>query len=487
MPSLLLAVEVPADLLRTLRQVHVEDLLLPLLLQLTVIILVARLFARLFVRLRQPAAVGEIAAGLLLGPSFFGYFFPEAARWVFQPGLDEVPIEVAGPIFALIFTTLAQLGLILLLFLVGLEFDFSRLRQYGRSAAGVSIVGVIVPFLLGLAIAPLLLAGLDEKYQLNPLTGRPVEFLEFGLFLGTALSITALPVLGRMLMEMNVTRTRLATVAVTAAAIDDVAGWILLAAVAGTVRVGFQLGPTVQMILLTLAFVAFMIGVVRPLMKIWIRWILREGKGEVTVTSLAILLGLIFLCAMATSLIGIFAVFGGFLLGAVLSDEEEFRAAVARRLEDFVSAFFLPIFFTYTGLRTNIGTLDSVWLWGMCGLVLVASIAGKWLGCGLVAYASGYSRREASLIGVMMNTRALMGLVVINQAKNLGVVPDPVFCMLVIMSLVTTLMTTPLMLRLAPGTELEAPMRRSPFAVGLPAEVSPEQTVHAQPEVGERT
>lgn len=454
------------DLIHALKQVHVEDLLLPLLVQLVVILLAARLFGRLFHGLRQPAVVGAVVGGLLLGPSFFGYYFPDASRWLFHPGLGEVPQPVADELYGLIFTTLAQLGLVLLLFLVGLEFDFGHLRDSGRSAAGVAVAGLVLPFGLGLALAPLVLGGLPAQHQ-------PPDATAFALFLGTALAITALPVLGQMLVEMNVTRTRLATVTITAAAVEDALGWILLAAVVAATRTGFQVVPLLQMVGLTLLFAAVMLSVVRPLAKRWIAWTLARHNGELSATSLAILLALIFLFAVATSWIGIFAIFGAFLFGAILSSEEAFRKAVTARLLDFVTAFFLPVFFTYTGLRTNVGSLDTAGLWLLCGLVLAASVFGKWVGCGLAARWGGFSPREASLVGVLMNTRGLMELIVINVGRNLGVVPEPVYCMLVLMAVATTLMTTPLVLWLAPGTELEPHLRESIFARALPEKSEP--------------
>ncbi|HEY1859182.1 MAG TPA: cation:proton antiporter, partial [Gemmataceae bacterium] len=178
-------------------------------------------------------------------------------------------------------------------------------------------------------------------------------------------------------------------------------------------------------------------------------------------------------CAIATNLIGIFAVFGAFLLGAVLSGEQEFRWAVARKVRDFVTAFFLPIFFAYTGLRTDIGSLASGHLWLLCGVVIVAAVVGKLGGCGLAAWLSRYSIREAACIGAMMNTRGLMTLIVINLGKDLGVVPDSVFCMLILMALITTVMTTPLLVLLMRGTELEPHILRSGFVPGVSSKRDP--------------
>jgi Kef-type K+ transport system membrane component KefB len=293
----------------------------------------------------------------------------------------------------------------------------------------------------------------------------------FALFMGTALSITAIPILGRMMMELHITRTRLGAITISAAAVDDVTGWILLASVAAIVRAEFDVTHTLLMVAETVGFALVMIFLARPVLQRWVRFALRRGDGEIGVTGLAVLLALLFSCAIATNLIGIFAIFGAFFLGAVLSSEGEFRQAVNRRLRDFVTAFFLPIFFAYTGLRTDVGSLGSWEMWGLCALVSAAAVVGKFGGCGLAAWFSGFSRRESACIGALMNTRALMALIVINLGKDLGVVPESVFCMLIIMALVTTIMTTPALLRLMWGTELEPHILQSGFMRGPAARV----------------
>jgi Kef-type K+ transport system membrane component KefB len=206
-----------------------------------------------------------------------------------------------------------------------------------------------------------------------------------------------------------------------------------------------------------------MVLVVRPIAHRWADGALRRGGGELAIMDLAVLLAAVLAASIVTNLIGIFAVFGAFMFGAVLSSHAEFRDAVSRRLRDFVTAFFLPIFFTYTGLRTNVGALENVQLWLLCGLVLAAAIVGKLAGCGLAAYLTGIRRREAACVGVMMNTRGLMQLVVINLGYELRVIPPSMYCILVLMALVTTVMTTPLVLRLMRGTELESHVDASGF------------------------
>lgn len=440
----------------------VEAVLFPVLIQLSVIILSARLVASLFHRMRQPAAVGEIAAGLLLGPSALGYFFPGLFSSIFRPTVEQVPPELFQAVLNWIFSMMSQVGLILLMFLVGLEFDFGHLRRHGKSAMAISLAGIALPMCLGLALTPLL------SHALEPAPKSPWDprSLGFALFLGTALSITALPILGRMMMELNITRTRLGSISITAAAVNDAAGWILLAAVTAVVRGAYEPRATLVMIGETVAFGLLMVFVSRPALRWWSARALRRGQGELPINSLAVLLVLIFVCSLATNRIGIFGIFGAFLMGAVMSAEHEFREAVSRRLHDFVNAFFLPIFFTFTGLRTDIGSLGSSSLWWMCLLVVGAAILGKFGGCALAARLSRFTTRESACVGVMMNTRGLMELIVINVGFELGVIPQSVYCMLVIMALVTTVMTTPILLRLMRGTELEPFIRGSALLTG---------------------
>lgn len=460
----LLAVDATTDLtaaLAALRQLPVEEMLLPVLVQLVVIILAARLSARLFRMLGQPGVVGEIAAGLLLGPSCLGYFFPQLAEAIFHPHWHspELPHALFDATMHWIFSTLSQVGLILLLFLIGLEFDLRHLRVHGKAAILISLAGILLPFGLGAGMAVLL----HPVIEAHPLSRQVPSLSNLALFLGTAMSITALPVLGRMMLELNITRTRIGAITISAAASDDAAGWTLLAAVSAIVVGGYQVSATLWMIGETLAFALGMHWLVKPLLCRGARWTLQRYGGEIGVDSLAVLLCVIFGCAMVTNLIGICAVFGAFSVGAVLSEETEFRDAVNRRLRDLVTAFFLPIFFTYTGLRTDIGSLQSVQLWLLCGLVLAAAILGKFGGCSLAAWGGGCSKREAVCIGTMMNMRGLMELVVINVGYQLRVIPPSVFCMLVIMALVTTAMTTPILLRVMRGTELEPQILQSPF------------------------
>ncbi len=427
-----------------------EQILFPILVQLVVILISARIMGYLVRFLGQPEVVGEIAAGLLLGPSFLGWWFP-----AFQAELFPNIVEGVMPgVLPAILTIIAQLGLLLLLFQVGLEFDFRHLKWSGRATFSISATGIVLPFGLGLLLAWFIHDRVGVRQD-----GTVVDFLPFALFMGTAMCITALPILGRLMIEWGITRTRLATITISAAALDDAAGWIILATVAAIASSAFEPFRLIGMILASVGFFFLMLFVVGPVIRNWLGRLLAQSGGEVSMVALAICLVMVFSSAIITSKIGIFAIFGAFIAGAVLSPLPGLREAVSRRLRDFTTAFFLPVFFAYTGLRTNIGSLNDWHLWGICALVLVCAIGGKLLGCLLAAKFSGYSWQEATLIGVLMNTRALMELIVINAGRDLGVLPDALFTMFVLMALITTVMTTPLFFLLNKGTEVEGARR----------------------------
>ena len=338
-----------SDAAESLVKLDVEHLLLPVLVQLVVIIAAARAFGALARRVGQPSVVGEIVAGLLLGPSLFGWLAPELFAAVFRPALAGVEQPLADAVLPKIFTVVAQFGLIFLLFLVGLEFEFDHVRAHGRSAVLISLAGIAVPFALGAALAQFIHPHLEP----HPKVG-PVSLLGLTLFLGVALSITAIPVLGRIMMELNITRTRLGAITITAAAVDDAIGWILLASVTAVVKSNFDPLEALRTAGLTVGFALVMWFAVRPVLVRYFAFSLRTQPRWVSATGLAVLLVSVLLSAIATNLIGIFAVFGAFLLGAVLSDQAELRRAASAKLHDIVTSFFVPVFFTYTGLRTDI-------------------------------------------------------------------------------------------------------------------------------------
>ena len=407
---------------------HIENILLIVLIQLAVIIAAARLAGIAFRKMGQPQVCGEIAAGLILGPSFFGRFFPEVSNAVFSPTVNPV------------FSIMSQIGLVLLMFLVGMEFEFSHLDKNRKAALSVSLAGILLPFSLGLGL------GAYIHRQL----GLESNWIYFSLFMATAMSITAIPILGRIIIELQMNRSLIGSLTITAAAIDDAAGWILLALVTAISQSAFDPMKFGRMVAGVLAFGSLMVFVVRPLAIRWIGRSLKSGSGTLSLNALAGLLIAIFVCAICTNLIGIFSIFGAFLFGAILYDQKELVDAIRARLNDFVTVFFLPIFFTFTGLRTDIGSMSGLDLWILCGLVLLTATAGKFGACTLAARWNGFSWRDSTLIGVMMNTRALMELIVINIGYDLGIIPRSVFFMLVFMAIFTTYMTAPIMRRVAP-------------------------------------
>lgn len=409
--------------------------MLLLLVQLAVIILAARLGGWLFRRFGQPRVVGEILAGLLLGPSCLGSLYPEGLHLLF-PAESEPTLR-----------TLGQLGLILLMFEVGLEFDFVHLRQTGRSAAAVALAGICLPFLMGVLVAA----------AMRPSVAPDQGLLGFALFVATTLSITAIPILGRIMIEFDLQRTPVGVLTISAAAVDDALGWILLAGVSSIVT--GQLNPVAiaGQLGMLVAFVGVSMVALRPAILWWLRPADDGSLARSDEEVLSVMLLLAFAMAMVTNMIGVFSVFGPFVLGACLSDQPGVRGVMQRRLHEFLGTFFLPVFFTFTGLRTNVGSLDTLELWGWCALITLAATVGKMVGCGLMARLGGSSWTEAAMVAVMMNTRALMGLVAINIGRELGVIPETVFTMLVLMAVVTTVVTVPVLrVLLAAGPEQAA-------------------------------
>lgn len=415
-----------------------EALLFFILLQLTLIVLAARLGGELAQRVGQSPAVGEIIVGILLGPSLFGLLAPGAFEYVFH-STPAAPMQV-----------LSQIGLILLMFQIGLEFDFAHLvaRDNRRAVTYIAAASMIAPFALGFGFgwfsAPLLSPGVDP--------------LASALFIATAFSITALPILGRIMIEFKITRLPIGVIAISAAAINDVIGWLLLALITALTLAQFSAAAfAIKVALVGLFFLTWWF-VARPLMKRVIHASQakpvppgeKAGRGKLTHNLLGILLAAIFVSAMTTYQLGIFAIFGGFMMGVILHDEHELIEAWKERIGHFVMVFFLPIFFTYTGLRTNVGGLDSAAAWGWCLLLIALATLGKFGASYVAARWAGMSRAEAKVIGIMMNTRALMELIVINVGYDLGVISQDVFTMLVLMAIFSTVITTPALRRWLP-------------------------------------
>ena len=408
-----------------------EKMLLILCADLAIIIGAARFFGWMFGKFGQPPVVGEILAGVILGPSLLGQLYPGAIATMLTP-------QTTG-----VLSAMAQVGLVLLMLLIGLEFPFDRLAQAARASTAVAVAGIVVPFASSYALAGWL-------YRLSPV-GAPE--LAFKLFFATAVSITAIPIMGRILMHTRLTRTRMGLTSITAAAIDDVLGWILLGAVVSMVTHGRAdfgalatsfAGVTV---LAVGAWAAGRFGLSRLRVP-------RTPSGGLTAGWLAVVLVIVFFSASATNALGVFSIFGGFLCGIAGSFHKDLVEGIRNSIGDLVSVLFLPIFFVFSGLRTDIGSLGSDGrLWLALAAVIAVSCASKFGATTLAARMSGLPWKESASIGLLMNTRALMALVVINIGADMGVISPAAFFWLVTMALFTTVITTPILVRAYPSPE----------------------------------
>ncbi|MEK7254423.1 MAG: cation:proton antiporter, partial [Bacteroidota bacterium] len=390
-----------------------------LLLQIITIIFAARILGWLCKKIGQPAVVGEIAAGVLLGPSFVGIYFPEFSAFLF-------PLQSLGNL-----QFLSQIGLILFMFVVGMELDLKVLRHQAHEAVVVSHASIIFPFALGIGLAYFIY----EKFA-----PQGVHFLSFALFLGIAMSVTAFPVLARIVQERGLSKTRLGALVITCAAADDITAWCILAAVIAIVKAG-SIGSSLYVILLAVGYVLVMLKVVQPFLKrLGDIYSSKEGLSKPVV-------GIFFICLLlssyATEVIGIHALFGAFMAGVVMPANLNFRNLFIEKVEDVAQVLLLPLFFVFTGLRTQIGLLDAGYLWQVCGLIILVAVAGKFFGSALAARFVGQSWRDSLTIGALMNTRGLMQFVVLNIGYDLGLMTSEVFAMMVIMALFTTAMTGP--------------------------------------------
>jgi Kef-type K+ transport system membrane component KefB len=392
---------------------------------LAVIVALARIAGRLAVRLGQPAVVGEIIAGILLGPSLLGLFPGDLDSKLFPP--DVRPY----------LNVLAQVGLILFMFLVGLEVDLSFIRGRERIALSVSISSIVLPFALGV-----LLAGLIYSSH-KVVGGDEVEFLAFALFLGVSMSITAFPVLARILTERNMHRIPIGVLALACAAVDDVIAWTLLAVVVAIVSATSVAG-VFKVILLSVIFVLVMFLVVRRLLQFLVTRYQRLGR--LTPEMLAIVLVGILVCSWITDQIGIHQIFGAFIFGVVMPRKNAAALThdIVDRLEQVSVLLLLPVFFVVTGLGVDLGAIDLKGL-GELGLILLAAIAGKFIGAFAAARVQRVPRRQATALATLMNTRGLTELVILNIGVQLGVLDTEMFTLLVIMAVVTTVMTSPLL------------------------------------------
>jgi Kef-type K+ transport system membrane component KefB len=398
---------------------NLEHPLAILLAQIVTIIFVARLFGWICKKIGQPTVIGEIIAGIVLGPSLIGLYFPEFSSALF-------PAQSLGNL-----QFLSQIGLILFMFVVGMELDLKVLKIKAQDAVVISHASIIIPFALGMGLAYFI-------YQ--SFSPQGVQFLSFGLFLGIAMSITAFPVLARIVQERGLHKTRLGTIVITCAAADDITAWCLLAAVIAIVKAG-SFVSAFYIIGLAAAYVLLMVKVVRPFLK-------RVGDLHSTRENLskpivAIFFMTLILSSYATEVIGIHALFGAFMAGAIMPENTRFRSIFIEKVEDVALVLLLPLFFVFTGLRTEIGLLNDPYLWKVTGLIILVAVVGKFVGSALAAKFGGQNWKDSLTIGALMNTRGLMELVVLNIGYDLGVLTPEIFAMMVIMALVTTFMTGP--------------------------------------------
>ncbi|PWU10478.1 MAG: cation/H(+) antiporter [Verrucomicrobia bacterium] len=403
-------------------QENFQDPLTRLFIQLILIVLVARLCGRLVAKLHQPAVIGEMIAGILLGPSLLG--------WVCRPLLDFIfPSSSLGTL-----RLLSQIGVCLFMFVVGMELDVGQLKQQARTAVLVSQVSIVLPYLLGVASSLVLF---------STLAGPHTTLLVFALFIGISMSITAFPVLARILEERGLTRTPLGSTAIVCAATGDVSAWSILALVVAMAKAK-SLAFAALSIGSVVLFVLLMLFWIKPRLPFWMGQATHEGgvPGKGVTASVAIF---VFASALATDLMGIHALFGSFLAGVVMPARGEFREFLRLRLENFSSVFLLPLFFAFTGLRTQIGLLNDTNGWLIClGLIFIATV-GKLGGAMITARLTGVDWIDSFALGALMNTRGLVELIALNLGYDLGILSPRIFTMLVIMALATTCMTGPLL------------------------------------------
>jgi Kef-type K+ transport system membrane component KefB len=392
-----------------------------LLLQVVLIVVAARALGSLFRKLKQPPVIGEMIAGILLGPSLLGMVAPQTQGFLF-PAASMGSLQL-----------LSQVGIILFMFVVGIELDVDHLRHKADAAVLVSHASIIVPFFLGTGSALLI-------YRTLAPAGIP--FSAFALFIGVAMSLTAFPVLARILEDRQMTRSHLGSTSLACAAVGDVTAWCLLAMVVAIAK-STGLAGSVLTILLTLTFISCMLFVVKP----WLSRIVRRLPQEQTGSAwfLAAIFTFVFASAFVTEMIGIHALFGAFLAGVCMPPVPELRNFLRERLETFSSVLLLPLFFAFTGLRTQIGLLNDWAGWGICGGLIVVAIVGKLGGSLSAARFTGMSWGDSFSLGALMNTRGLVELIVLSLGYDLGILSPRIFTMMVLMALVTTFMTGPLL------------------------------------------
>jgi len=407
--------------------------LFQLVLQIAVILVAARVVGFLFQKINQPQVMGEMVAGILLGPSLLGWLAPGVSAALFPPASLAY------------LNALSQVGLVVFMFVVGLALNPTELHGYGHAAVLTSHVSIVAPFCLG---------GLTALYLYPRLSDDGVTFTGFALFMGAAMSITAFPVLARILTERGLVRSRMGTLAIACAAVDDVTGWCILAYIVVLVRVTHASRPAWVTIAGSIFYVLVMLFVVRRLLPAFERAF--RKRGQLSDNLVAAIVVLVLVSALATEWLGIHLLFGAFLMGAIMPKTPDFVSYLLHKFESVTVVLLLPLFFAFTGLRTRIGVGGGSAIWLYSALVIVVAITGKLGGSMFAARLAGMPWREAASLGILMNTRGLMELVILNIGLDIGVISPVMFSIMVLMALVTTFMTTPLLEWVYPARLLKA-------------------------------
>lgn len=393
-----------------------------LILSVAIILLAARALGWIFQRIGQPRVVGEMTAGIILGPSLFGRFFPGAFAYVFPSSCLPV------------LTALSQLGLLLFMFVVGLEVDLERVVKQRAAVVLISNVSIVLPLALGVGLA----TALYPQFA-----GSQVSFSSFALFMGTAMSITAFPVLARILKERGLLGTDLGTTAISCAAIDDISAWLLLALLTAMVHASQSWHRLALTLFLLIAFVALMLFPIRRAASSLESLYRKHGAG---VELISVLILILLVASFTTERLGVHALFGAFIAGLVMPKSEPMIAEIVERIESLSLALLLPLFFALTGLRTRVDLLTGGSLWGYAAAIIATAVLGKLAGAALAAKTTGMTWTDSLALGVLMNTRGLVELVILNAGLDLGVLSPALFTMMVLMALVTTFMTTPILI-----------------------------------------
>ena len=409
------------------------DVVLHVIATLAAVVFLGFVLGRICRYLGQPPVIGEVLAGIMLGPSLLGAISPDAMHMLIPSPISDPNGQVPAALQAI-----SQLGVILYMFLVGLELNSARMAKRAHAAVAVSHASIVVPFVLGAALA----LGLYPIFS-----HQGVPFTSFALFMGAAMAITAFPVLARILADRKMEKTELGSLALTCAAAGDVTAWCLLALVVGVAQA--DISTAARVIGGSMAFIAFIFLVIRPILA----YMLRREDGRsgalsplaTSGTFLAVLLA-----ALTTEAIGIHALFGAFLLGAVIPHDSRIAREFADKLKDLVTVLLLPAFFAFTGMRTQINLMSGFETWLWCGAITLVATAGKFGGTLVAAWLTGLSWRESAALGTLMNTRGLMELIVLNIGLDLGVISPTLFAMMVVMALVTTAATAPILHWLVP-------------------------------------